>query len=61
MTEPRYELAVLARLAPTGINFLGRQNSFIARLTAIAVSLTADSRGMRAKLFSNAGLAFSIG
>ena len=61
MAEPRYRLAVLARISSTGITLHGRRNSFVALLTAIAANLTTDRRGMHAQLFSNAGLAFSSG
>ena len=53
MAEPRYRLAVLARISSTGITLHGRRNSFVALLTAIAANLTTDRRWMHAHLFSN--------
>src|SRR3546814_6655916 len=57
MAEPCRRLAKLARTRSTSITFMGRRNSLVDILGAVAANLATDRRGMHADPLCNARLA----
>ena len=52
MAEPCRRLAKLARTRSTSITFMGRRNSLVDILGAVAANLATDRRGMHATRFA---------